>query len=175
MKWKENTAWRSRNGHTRQTDQIITRGCYVTLLLTQNYADYVGQSYILFDKIFCKMKQNSIQHPFVDALCSVHKIEKITGICQKSNFKKASLPMFIKHGDLGLVSCLHSPLDIFQQFFLKIFNSITLEISNWNYLVLLPPSLPEEGQTGQTTFGGLSLLAPIDFGAMDFMLLLILE
>ena len=33
----------------------------------------------------------------------------------------------------------HSLLDIFQQFLLEIFNSITLEFSNWNYLVLLPP------------------------------------
>ena len=164
-----------RSDDKSQTDQIITRDCYVRLLFTQNYAENIDQSYILFNKIFCKTKQKVSNILLLMHSAQFIKFKRLPASVKKSNFKKASLPMFIKHGDLGLVSCLHSPLDIFQQFFLKIFNSITLEISNWNYLVLLPPSLPEEGQTGQTTFGGLSLLAPIDFGAMDFMLLLILE
>ena len=74
------------------------------------------------------------------------KFKRLPASAKKSNFKKASLPMFIKHRDLGLVSFLHSPLDIFQQFLLKILNSVTLEISNWNYLVLLPPPSPPRGR-----------------------------
>ena len=52
------------------------------------------------------------------------KFKRLPASVKKSNFKKASLPMFIKHGDLGLVSCLRSPLDIIQHPFVDALCSV---------------------------------------------------
>ena len=123
-----------RSDDTSQTMQIITRDCHVRLLFTQNYAENVDQSYILLNKIFCKMKQKVSNILLLMCSSQFIKFKRLA-----ISVKRCNCLCFIKRGDLRLVSCLHSLLDIFQQFLLKIFNSITLEISNWNYLVLLSP------------------------------------
>ena len=136
-----------RSDNTSQTDQIITRDCYVRLLLTQNYAENVAQNYILFNKIFCKMKQKVSNILFLMYSAQFIKFKGLVISVKKVTLKKHRCPCFIKHGDRGLVPCLHSLLDIFQQLLLKIFDNITLKISNWSYLVLLPP--PRKAKQGR--------------------------
>ena len=158
---------------TSQADQTITRDCYVRLLFMQNYAENVDQNYILFNKIFCKMKQKVSNIILLMYSAQFIKFKRLAISVKRSNFKKAYLPMFYKArrpktSVLSSFSLRHFPAIASQN--IQQYNSRNLQVE------LFGPTFPiKESQTGQRTFGGLHLLAPIGFGAIDFMLLVILE
>ena len=163
-----------RSDDTSQTDQIITRDCYVRFLFTQNYAENVDQSYILLNKIFCKMKQKVSNVLLLMCFSQFIKLKILAiSVKRRSNFKKAYLPRFYK--------AWRPKNSVLSSFSLRYFPAIPSQnIQQYNsrnlQLELFGPTSPtKKGQTGQKTFGGLPLLAPIGFGAMDFMLLVILE
>ena len=161
-----------RSDDTSQTDQIITRDCYVRLLFTQNYAENVDQSYILFNKIFCKTKQKLPNILLLMYSAQFIKFKRLAISVKRSNFKKAYLPMFYKER--------RPKTSVLSSFSLRYFPAIPSQNIQCNsrnlQLELFGPTSPtKEGQTGQRTFGGLPLLAPIGFGVMDCMLLVILE
>ena len=161
-----------RSDDTSQTMQIITRDCHVRLLFTQNYAENVDQSYILFNKIFCKMKQKVSNIILLMYSAQFMQFRRLEISVKRSNFKKAYLSMFYKER--------RPKTSVLSSFSLRYFPAIPSQNIQCNsrnlQLELFGPTSPtKEGQTGQRTFGGLPLLAPIGFGAIDCMLLVMLE
>ena len=135
---------------TGQTYQIVTRDCYVRLLLTQNYAENVDQSYTLFNKIFCKIKQKISNILLLMYSAHFMKLKRLAISVKKCNFKKASLPMFYK--------TRRPRINVMSSFSLRYFPAIPSQnIHQYNsrnfQLELFDPTSPtKEGQTTQQTF-----------------------
>ena len=175
MKRKGNTAWRSRNGQMIKARQIRLLHGTVMLdyYLRKTMRENVDQSYILFNKIFCKVKQKVSNILLLMFSAQFIKFKRLAISVKRSSFKKAYLPMFCKArrpktSALSSFSLRYFPAILSQN--IQQYNSRNLQLKLFG-----PTSPTKKGQSGQRTFGGLPLLAPIDFGAMDFMLLVILE
>ena len=149
MKRKGNTAWRSRKGQMIKARQIRLLHGTVMLdyYLRKTMRENVDQSYILFNKIFCKMKQKVSNIILLMYSAQFIKFKRLAISVKKSNFIKASLPMFYKER--------RPRTSVLSSFSLRYFLAIPSQniqqynsgISNWSYLALLPP--PRKAKQGR--------------------------